>query len=421
MKILKDIDKGLWNSLIDKGISPNQEIVNSVNQIIDDIKINGDKALLKYINKWDYEIGSELKPIEINLSANKIDPILKEAIDIAYDQIYDFHNKQIPNNISYNSLAGISLEKKFIPFESVGLYVPGGSAPLFSTVLMLGIPAQIAANPNVVLCSPPGLGKEISPAIQYAALKCGISKIFPIGGAQAIAAMALGCSAFKAVNKLFGPGNSYVNLAKMKFLSLGIPIDLPAGPSELLIWANNPATASFVASDLLSQAEHGPDSRVVLISQSEIFIQEVISEIEKQCQFLSRKEIINEALKNALFINFSSEDKSIEFINAFAPEHLILNGELPESNLNKIINAGSIFLGNYTPESLGDYASGSNHTLPTAGMAKSWSGLGLIDFYKSITVQKSDFNSMQKLSNTVISMANAEGLDAHANAIKIRL
>lgn len=421
MKILKDIDKGLWNSLIDKGISPNQEIVNSVNQIIDDIKINGDKALLKYINKWDYEIGSELKPIEINLSANKIDPILKEAIDIAYDQIYDFHNKQIPNNISYNSLAGISLEKKYIPFESVGLYVPGGSAPLFSTVLMLGIPAQIAANPNVVLCSPPGLGKEISPAIQYAALKCGISKIFPIGGAQAIAAMALGCSAFKAVNKLFGPGNSYVNLAKMKFLSLGIPIDLPAGPSELLIWANNPATASFVASDLLSQAEHGPDSRVVLISQSEIFIQEVISEIEKQCQFLSRKEIINEALKNALFINFSSEDKSIEFINVFAPEHLILNGELPESNLNKIINAGSIFLGNYTPESLGDYASGSNHTLPTAGMAKSWSGLGLIDFYKSITVQKSDFNSMQKLSNTVISMANAEGLDAHANAIKIRL
>lgn len=421
MKILKDIDKGLWYSLIAKGVSPNQEIVNTVDQIINDIKINGDKALLKYINKWDYSIGTELKPIEINLTANQIDPDLKEAIDIAYEQIYDFHIKQIPNNISYNSLAGISLEKKYIPFESVGLYVPGGSAPLFSTVLMLGIPAQIAANPNVILCSPPGLGKEISPAIQYAALKCGISKIFPIGGAQAIAAMALGCSAFKAVNKLFGPGNSYVNLAKIKFLSLGVPIDLPAGPSELLVWANYPASASFVASDLLSQAEHGPDSRVILISQSENFIYEVISEIEKQCQFLSRKEIINKSLKNALFINFSSEDSSIEFINEFAPEHLILNGELPEFNLNKIINAGSIFLGNYTPESLGDYASGSNHTLPTSGMAKSWSGLGLIDFYKSITVQKSDFNSMQKLSNTVISMANAEGLDAHANAIKIRL
>ena len=392
-----------------------------VADIINNIIENGDVALKEYSVKFDKLESDHIKLTEeeIKAACDKVPEDLKQALQNAYNNIYKFHEAQIPQEIVVTTQNGVTCELHTHPIDSVGLYVPGGSAPLVSTVLMLAIPAKIAKCPKVILCSPP----PIADAIVYAADLCGVTEIFSVGGAQAIAAMAYGTETIPKVNKIFGPGNSFVTEAKKQVSAdfRGATIDMPAGPSEVLVIADETANPAFAASDLLSQAEHGPDSQVVLLSTNPNYGNEVLAEVEKQVALLSREDIATKALDKSIAIVCSSLEEACEISNMYAPEHLIVETKEPRKLLPLLRNAGSIFVGAFTPESVGDYASGTNHTLPTYGYAKTASSLGLADYLRRYTIQEVTKEGIANLSNTVELMADAEGLTAHKRAVTIRM
>ncbi len=418
MIITKYPEKSDWNSLITRPIKDIADIEKKVLPILDNVKTRGDEALREYALAFDNIMLNDLEmpKSSIEKAENALSAELKSAIKQAYSNIFKFHEKQIAVPEKIETMAGVTCWRKSVGIDKVGLYIPGGTAPLFSTVLMLGIPAQIAVCKEVILCTP-----SDHPAILFAASLCGINKIYRIGGAQAVAAMAYGTESVPKVYKIFGPGNQFVTAAKMLVNKEGTAIDMPAGPSEVAIFADKTCVPAFVAADLLSQAEHGIDSQVVLVSTEEAVIEQVIKEIEIQAKLLPRKEIIKETLLNSRFILLRNEDEAIEFLNEYAAEHLILACENAEEVEAKITNAGSIFLGNYTPEAAGDYASGTNHTLPTNGYARAYSGVSVDSFVKKITVQLITKTGLQNVGQTVELMAEAEKLMAHKNAITIRL
>jgi histidinol dehydrogenase len=389
-----------------------------ISDVFKQVGDKGDQALREYTAYFEKrEIHAILyQPEEIAALAEQTSPSLQQAIDHAYANIYAFHEAQklVPQKIEVNP--GVICWQKATGIDKVGIYIPGGSAPLFSTVLMLAIPAKIAQCKEVVLCTP-----AVHPAIFYAAKLCGVTKMAKVGGSQAIAALTLGTESVPAVYKIFGPGNQYVTAAKMYSNRLGTAIDMPAGPSEVAVYADFSANPAYIASDLLSQAEHGPDSQVVLISSSEEILDQTITQIQIQLESLPRKDLAQKALENSTFILVKTEAEAIDYLNIYAAEHLILACESPEKVSDSIHNAGSIFLGHYTPESAGDYASGTNHTLPTNGFARAYSGVNLDSFTKKITLQAISKQGLRQLGPTIVEMAEAESLQAHANAVKIRL
>lgn len=401
-----------------------ETVFKTINPILDVIKNKGIPAALKYSKEFGENFGKSFKVAEEEfIEAEKsIKLELKKAINQAAKNIKLFHAKQFPKNYKVETTKGIVCSREFRAIENVGLYIPGGNAVLFSTMLMLGIPAQIAGCKRVVVCTPTKTGK-VDASLLYSAKLCGIKEFYKIGGAQAIGLMAYGDSQFQKVYKIFGPGNQYVTAAKL-LISIdpyGCAIDMPAGPSEVLVIADENANAKFVAADLLSQAEHGTDSQSILVSNSAKLINNVELEINHQLLKLGRKNYAEEALKYSYSLLVENMDEAINFCNKYAPEHLILNFKNAEDYKNKVTNAGSVFIGEYSPESAGDYASGTNHTLPTSGYSKMYSGLSVESFMKSITFQKLSKKGLQNISGTVIKMAEAEKLDAHANAVKVRL
>lgn len=423
MNIIINPSKSKWDSLTQRPYTENNSVVDSVKEIFKNVQKNGDKSLIDYTLKFDNVKIDKLKVSEnlINDSEFKISSNLKKAIDLAYNNIYKFHSSQLQKKNIIEVQKGINCWQEKRPINNVGLYIPGGSAPLFSTVLMLGIPSLIANCSNRILCTPPNFKNEIAPEILYACKVCGISNIFKVGGAQAIAAMTFGTESIPKIDKIFGPGNQYVTEAKKYSMNYGLSIDMPAGPSELLVLADDSANPKYVASDLLSQAEHGIDSQVILVSNSKALIDKVSKEIKIQKEDLSRKEIITKSLENSKSILFDSIDTSIDFINEYAPEHYIINTSNEEYCISKLSNAGSVFIGNYTPESAGDYASGTNHTLPTNGYAKQYSGVNTDSFLKTISFQKISKSGLMSISNAIETMALSEGLDAHKQAVSIRI
>ena len=423
MNIIINPSKSKWGSLTQRPYTENNSVVDSVKEIFKNVQKNGDKSLIDYTLKFDNVKIDKLKVSEnlINDSEFKISSNLKKAIDLAYNNIYKFHSSQLQKKNIIEVQKGINCWQEKRPINNVGLYIPGGSAPLFSTVLMLGIPSLIANCSNRILCTPPNFKNEIAPEILYACKICGISNIFKVGGAQAIASMTFGTESIPKIDKIFGPGNQYVTEAKKYSMNYGLSIDMPAGPSELLVLADDSANPKYVASDLLSQAEHGIDSQVILVSNSKALIDKVSKEIKIQKEDLSRKEIITKSLENSKSILFDSIDDSIDFINEYAPEHYIINTSNEEYCISKLSNAGSVFIGNYTPESAGDYASGTNHTLPTNGYAKQYSGVNTDSFLKTISFQKISKSGLMSISNAIETMALSEGLDAHKQAVSIRI
>ncbi len=412
-----------YEKIVKRPVLDLSKIRKVVKPILKEVRKNGDKALIHFTEQFDgVRIDDLVVSAETLADAEfEISDKLRRAIDTAYDNIKIFHEAQIDQGIEVETMPGVICRRKSVPITHVGLYIPGGTAPLFSTVLMLGVPANIAGCKEIVLCTPPNKKGKIHPAILYAAHKCGITKVINCGGAQAIAAMAYGTDSVPAVYKIFGPGNQYVTAAKQLISLEGVAIDLPAGPSEVAIYASDEANASFVASDLLSQAEHGIDSQVLLISRSVEFTKSVNKEVEKQLKSLPRKKIAREALKNSFSVVVKSEDAAIDLLNYYATEHLILATNNAASMAEKIENAGSIFLGHYTPESAGDYASGTNHTLPTNRAALAYSGVSLDSFIKKITLQEISEEGLYLLGPTVEIMAAAEELEAHKNAVTLRL
>jgi len=394
-----------------------------VNNILNRVKISGDAALKEFTLQLDKVRIEKLRVSkeEIDKASTEINDDLKKAIQIAADNIRKFHDAQRREVLFIETMPGVLCWRKSIAIEKVGIYIPGGTAPLFSTVLMLGIPAQLAGCKEVILCSPPGKGGKIEATILYAAQLAGISTIFKVGGAQAIAALAFGTESIPAVNKVFGPGNQYVTCAKQLISQQGTAIDMPAGPSEVMVIADENGDPAFIAADLLSQAEHGSDSQVMLITRSESLINAVQREIDKQLVTLPRKDVASQSLDHSRVILFSSDDELMNFVNEYAPEHLIINTVNCEQLADKVINAGSVFLGSYTPESAGDYASGTNHTLPTNGFAKAYSGVSLESFCKFVTFQKISEAGIRNLGPVVEKMAMAEKLEGHAEAVRIRL
>lgn len=423
MKIIKNPGSEVWSDLIKRPTPSFENIEKTVNQIFADIQRNGDAAVQKYTAMFD---GVENALLEVSeeerlYAADKVSSPLKEAIKMAKENIEVFHKAQKTEAIKVETRPGVVCWQEKRAIEKIGLYIPGGTAPLFSTVLMLAVPAQLAGCKEIVLCTPPNSQGEIANEILYAASLCGITKIFKVGGIQAIAAFTFGTQSIPQVYKIFGPGNQFVTVAKQVATRYGVAIDMPAGPSEVLVIADDTAVASFVAADLLSQAEHGPDSQVILISKSTDFIKQVERELAVQINDLPRKSVVEKTLENSKFIQFSEDGDALKFINAYAPEHLIICSKNEEFFVAGIQNAGSVFIGNYTPESAGDYASGTNHTLPTNGFSKAYSGVGLDSFLKSMTFQKISKHGIQNIGTTIELMAEAEGLQAHKNAVSIRL
>lgn len=422
MKIIKypEIDK--MGELLKRPEIETKTIQEKVLEIIDKVRADGDKALIEFTKKFDSVDLDQLVVSENELTdaQNNIDDRLKSAIDIASANIFKFHNAQKSNSQKIEIEEGITCWRQDVPIQKVGLYIPGGSSPLFSTLLMLGIPANIAKCHEIIVCTPPQKNGKISDSILYVAKLLGIKRVFKVGGAQAIAAMAVGTETIPKVDKIFGPGNQWVTAAKQAVNSYGIAIDMPAGPSEVLVIADDSANPKFVASDLLSQAEHGPDSQVVLISTNESIIDSVLMEVIELKAKLTRIEIIEKALLNSVIILVNNLDEAFEISNQYAPEHLILAIENAEKISDKIINAGSVFLGNYSPESAGDYASGTNHTLPTNGFASAYSGVSLDSFMKKITFQKLTKTGLSKIASSIKTMAETEGLDAHKLAVTVR-
>ncbi len=422
MKIIKYPNTEKIQGLLKRPAIDSTVIQRKVSSIIDAVKVDGDKALFEFARKFD---NVNLTQLSVNKNefkeiGNRIDKKLKEAINVAKENIFKFHNSQKSDVLKVEITEGVTCWRKSVPIEKVGLYIPGGSSPLFSTLLMLGIPAQIAECREIIICTPPQKNGKVAESILYVAKLLGIKKIFKVGGAQAIAAMTFGTETIPKVDKIFGPGNQWVTAAKQMVNSFGVAIDMPAGPSEVLVIADDSANPKFIAADLLSQAEHGPDSQVVLLSTSERLIGLVIAEIEKFKNKLSRKYIIEKSLLNSALILVQNLDEAVKISNDYAPEHLILSVKDAETLSEKITNAGSVFLGNYSPESAGDYASGTNHTLPTNGFASAYSGVSLDSFLKKITFQKLTKSGLNKIASTIETMAEAEGLDAHKLAVTIR-
>lgn len=423
MKTYNNPDKTIWADILKRPTTTYQEIEGLVSDIFEDINKNGDDAVRKYVKKFD---GAELdclevSPEEITSASEKLPSGLKGSIRLAHKNIQKFHGSQKTEKVEVETFPGVQCWQEKRPIEKVGLYIPGGTAPLFSTVLMLAIPAKIAGCKELVLCSPSDRNGNIHPAILFAADLCGVDRVYKVGGIQAIAAMTFGTESIPRVYKLFGPGNQYVTVAKQMAMKYGVAIDLPAGPSELLVLADESADPAFVASDLLSQAEHGIDSQVVLVTLSKELQKEVDREIQIQMEVLPRKDIAAKAIENSKSILMESLEEALELVNAYAPEHLIMCLEDSARVLSGIVNAGSVFVGNYTPESAGDYASGTNHTLPTNGFARNFSGVNLDSFQKAITFQEISKSGLQGIGSAIEEMAEAEGLMAHKNAVSLRL
>lgn len=418
-----ELNKDNWKSLLQRPTKSVEDIEQTVNQIFKEVKEGGDAIINKYTNAFDkVELQTlEVSSKEIENAEKLVSKELKNAIQDAKRNIEIFHTAQKTAKVEVETAEGVLCWQEKRAIQKVGLYIPGGTAPLFSTVLMLAVPAKIAGCKEIVLCSPPDREGKINPVILYTASLVGVTKIFKVGGIQAIAGLTFGTETIPKVSKIFGPGNQYVTVAKQLSTKYGVAIDMPAGPSELLVIADDSADAAFVASDLLSQAEHGEDSQVVLVSDSLDLFSKVEIEIEKQLAKLPRKEIVIKALENTKSVLIKNEDEVISFVNDYAPEHLIIVTKNDDFFINQIVNAGSVFIGKYTPESAGDYASGTNHTLPTNGFAKAYSGVNLDSFTKSITFQKITKEGIQNIGKTIELMAEAEGLQAHKNAVTLRL
>jgi len=423
MKTILNPQKKDWKTILERPTKKVDDIESVVNEVFTDIQKNGDAAVAKYTQKFDGVTleNTLVSENEINEAITFVSSELKEAIILAKENITKFHAAQKTTKVFVETIKGVSCWQEKRPIQKVGLYVPGGTAPLLSTVLMLAIPAQIAGCKEIVLCSPPNKEGKIHPAILYAANLCGVTKIVKVGGIQAIAAYTFGTETIPQVYKIFGPGNQFVTVAKQLSTKYGVAIDMPAGPSELLVVADDSANASYVASDLLSQAEHGIDSQVILVSTSQDLIAKVGIEIEKQLIALPRIAIAQKAIDNSKSIFVENDTIALELINEYGPEHFIVCTENNDFYINHIENAGSVFIGNYTPESAGDYASGTNHTLPTNGFTKAYSGVNLDSFLKSITFQEISKEGIKAIGKSVELMAEAEGLQAHKNAVSIRL
>jgi len=423
MNILYNPKKSEWSEILKRPTQTVADIEQTVNQIFSEVQTKGDWAIAKYTELFD---GTSLQKIlvssgEIEVAEVAVSEELKDAIKLAKSNIEKFHAAQKTEKVLVETSNGVLCWQEKRPIQKIGLYIPGGTAPLFSTILMLSVPAALAGCRDIILCTPPNKEGKIHPAILYTAALCGISKIYKIGGIQAIAAMTFGTESVPKVYKIFGPGNQFVTVAKQLATKHQVSIDMPAGPSELLVMADDSADAAFVASDLLSQAEHGADSQVILVSTSKDLIGEVEKEIESQLEELPRKEITAKAIENSKFIYIENDELALELINEYGPEHLIICTKNEDLFIDGIQNAGSVFIGNYTPESAGDYASGTNHTLPTNGYAKQYSGVSLDSFMKSMTFQKISEKGIMEIGQAVELMAEAEGLHAHKNAMSLRL
>ena len=412
-----------WASLLERPTKTVDDIEATVKEIFTAVQNNGDKAVQQYTTQFD---GIALDTIlvsdeEVQNAIINVSDELKAAIQLAKSNIEKFHSAQKTNRVSVETAPGVECWQEKRPIQKIGLYIPGGTAPLFSTVLMLAVPAKIAGCKEVVLCSPPDAAGNLNPAILYAAQLCGVTKILKVGGIQAIAGMTFGTATIPKVYKIFGPGNQYVTVAKQLATQFGVAIDMPAGPSELLVVADDSAVPAFVASDLLSQAEHGTDSQVILVSTSKQMIESVEEEVQSQLAVLPRKAIAEKAIANSKLIFVENEAIALDLINEYGPEHIIVCTENNDYYVENIANAGSVFIGNYTPESAGDYASGTNHTLPTNGYAKNYSGVNLDSFMKSMTFQKISEAGIQIIGKAIEIMAEKEGLQAHKNAVTLRL
>jgi len=423
INIIKYPEKISWAKLLERPTIDTSSLEQTVNSILMEINKYGDKAIRKYTAQFDQvEIENlEVSKAEFIDAEKNISEELKNAIQLAKSNIEKFHTAQKESSTSIETTNGVKCWRKSIAIEKVGLYIPGGSAPLFSTILMLGVPAKIANCSEITLCTPPDKNGKINDVILYTAKLVGITKVFKVGGVQAIGAMAYGTESISKVHKIFGPGNQYVTCAKQLVNKSGIAIDMPAGPSEVAIIADQTCIPAFVAADLLSQAEHGSDSQVLLVSVSEDVINQVNAELEKQLALLPRKELALASLKNSKAILVKSIEEGMKLLNEYAPEHLIIACENDQSIAEMVVNAGSVFLGNYSCESAGDYASGTNHTLPTNGFSKAYSGVSLDSFVKKVTFQKLSKEGIQNIGKSIELMAEAEGLDAHKNAVTLRL
>ncbi len=423
MKVIKNPKKYSWNEILARPAIDNNFLERTVANILKDVKDHGDEALKHCARHFDkVELDDFLVSDEEFAEADsQISPELKDAIAVAKANIEKFHAAQIEKPQKIETSEGVFCWRKSVAIEKVGLYIPAGTAPLFSTVLMLAVPAKLAGCKEIIACSPPGKDGKINAATLYAARTCGATKVFKIGGAQAVGALGFGTKSVPKVYKIFGPGNQFVTEAKQQITKFGVSVDMPAGPSEVAVFADQSAIPEFVAADLLSQAEHGVDSQVLLVSTSEKVIEETFAELEKQLEVLPRKAIAAKALENSRAIFFDDFETALELLNEYAAEHLILAVENAEEIAEKVINAGSVFIGNYSCESAGDYASGTNHTLPTNGFARSFSGVSLDSFVKKITFQKLTAEGIKNIGKSVEIMAEAEELQAHKNAISVRL
>jgi histidinol dehydrogenase len=412
-----------WSEILKRPVKEQKNLEAIVMEVFKNINENGDNALINYTEKFDNVKITELKVSEkeFNKAEELVSEELKTAIQRAAINIQSFHEAQIPQDEIVETEPGVVCWRKSTAIQKVGLYIPGGTAPLFSTVLMLGIPAKIVDCKEIILCSPPNTKGEIHPAILYTAKLIGIENVYKVGGIQAIGAMSIGTESIPAVYKIFGPGNQFVTAAKQYASLKGVAIDMPAGPSEVLVYSDESGDADFIAADILSQTEHGLDSQAIFVTTSEQLLREVQSAVLEQVEELPRKDIAKHALRNSTAILMSDEESSLKLINQYAPEHLIIMSENEESIVDEITDAGSVFIGNYTPESAGDYASGTNHTLPTNGYAKSYSGVSLDSFIKKITFQKITPEGIKNIGSTIEIMAQEEQLQAHKNAVTLRL
>jgi len=423
MKIIINPNRESWSEVLKRPTQTVGDIEATVTEIFTKVSETGDVAIKAFTSKFDgVSLESNIVTSkEIELAIEQVPEKLQNAIRLAKQNIEVFHTAQKTSRTAIETAKGVQCWQEKRPIQKVGLYIPGGTAPLFSTVLMLAVPAQTAGCKDIVLCSPPNKEGILAPEILFAAQLCGITKIIKVGGIQAIAGLTFGTETIPQVYKIFGPGNQFVTVAKQLATKYGVAIDMPAGPSELLVVADKTANASYIASDLLSQAEHGADSQVILVSTSKGLIDEVSEEVAKQLEVLPRKAIAEKAIANSKLIYVENDDIALELINEYGPEHFIICCENEDLYIDGISNAGSIFIGNYTPESAGDYASGTNHTLPTNGFSKAYSGVNLDSFLKSMTFQKISKEGLLNIGETIELMAEAEGLQAHKNAVTIRL
>ena len=421
MQTISNPPRYQWDALCVRNIPDDSAIEKSVEEIIDNVRQNGDAALLEYARKFDHFNGSSLvlSDEEISAAAEKVSPEVADAIRKAAANIEAFHKAQLPQPVEVETVPGVRCLQRAVPIERVGLYIPGGRAPLFSTVLMLAIPARIAECREVILCTPENGESGIAPEILFAAKLCGIHKVIRVGGAQAIAAMAFGTDSVPAVHKIFGPGNRFVTKAK-QIVSRTTAIDMPAGPSEVMVLADDTANPTFVAADMLSQAEHGPDSQAIAVCNSEELAEKIRAEVDRLADTLPRRDSIEGSLSHSRIIVLPKVTDMIAFANNYAPEHLILSVDRPWERAAEITAAGSVFIGNFSPESAGDYASGTNHTLPTSAWARSFSGVNIDSFMHKITYQELTHEGLHRLADVITTMAHAEGLDAHALAVTVR-